>query len=518
MTEDPSTGLSPGPLADAAITTDGTDEGSHGQVSILHVDDDPDMLSLSKTMLERRDIDVTTRTSAEAGLEYLQEADVGCIVSDYEMPRTDGLEFLEAVRKEYPDLPFILFTGKGGEEIASKAISAGVTDYLQKEPDEGQYTVLANRIVNLVDQYRAKQAVEQTQKRFSKLIEHSTDVISIISPDARFEYLSPSAEHILGYEPAEMVGEYIFDYAHPEDRDEAMEKFFETVKDPDKQPTVEFRFKHPDGSWPVLESRGRNLLDDPDVQGFVVNSREITELREHEQELKRQNDQLEVIRSVVSHDLKNPLNVAKTTRDLAAEDFEDPDRREDVPEHLDRLGRALDRMDAIISDMLTMAQQGQRVAETEPVDLESTARAAWEMAGGDDATLDIADAPTIRADESRLQQLLENLFHNSTQHTESGVTVTVGTTAVVDTDDDTSVVGLYVEDDGPGIPEDEREKVFESGYSTAEEGSGFGLAIVEQIAKAHGWEVEITDPGGARENGDAPDTGIRVLLSGVQVA
>jgi signal transduction histidine kinase len=295
-----------------------------------------------------------------------------------------------------------------------------------------------------------------------------------------------------------------------------MEKFFETVEDPDKQPTVEFRFKHPDGSWPVLESRGRNLLDDPDVQGFVVNSREITELREHEQELKRQNEQLEVIRSVVSHDLKNPLNVAKTTLDLATEDFEDPDRREDVPEHLDRLGRALDRMDVIISDMLTMAQQGQRVVETDPVDFEATARAAWEMAGGDDATFEIADTPTIQADESRLQQLLENLFHNAVEHTDTDVTVTVGTTAAADTDD-ASIASLYVEDDGPGIPDDEREKVFESGYSTAEEGSGFGLAIVEQIAKAHGWEVEITDPGGTRENGESRASGTRILISGVQI-
>ena len=517
MTDNTSPGISPGPLADATITSDETDDGTDGQVSILHVDDDPDMLSLSKTMLERRDIDVTTQDSAEAGLEFLREADVGCIVSDYEMPRTDGLEFLEAVRQEYPDLPFILFTGKGGEEIASKAISAGVTDYLQKEPDGGQYTVLANRIVNLVDQYRGKKAVEQTQKRFSKLIEHSTDVISIVSPDARFEYLSPSAEHILGYEPAEMVGEYIFDYAHSEDRDEAMEKFFETVKDPDKQPTVEFRFKHPDGSWPVLESRGRNLLDDPDVQGFVVNSREITELREHEQELKRQNEQIEGIRSVVSHDLKNPLNVAKTTLDLAVEDFDDPDRRDDVSDYFDRLGRALDRMDVIISDMLTMARQGQRVVETEPIELSTVARAAWEMAGDGDGRLEIDDAPTIQADESRLQQLLENLFHNSTQHTDADVTVSLGITAAADADD-TQVVGLYVEDDGPGIPDDEYETVFESGYSTAEEGSGFGLAIVEQIARAHGWAVEITDPSGTQTNGDSPDTGTRVLISGVQVA
>ncbi|WP_299266518.1 hybrid sensor histidine kinase/response regulator [Halorientalis sp.] len=528
MTDDTPTGLSPGPLADATITSDEND----GQVSILHVDDDPDMLSLSKTMLERRDIDVTTRTSAEEGLELLREADVGCIVSDYEMPRTDGLEFLEAVRKEYPDLPFILFTGKGGEEIASKAISAGVTDYLQKEPDEGQYTVLANRIVNLVEQYRVKKAVEQTQKRFSRLIEHSTDVISVVSPDARFEYLSPSAEHILGYEPSEMVGEYIFDYAHPEDRDEAMEKFFETVKHPDKQPTVEFRFKHPDGSWPVLESRGRNLLDDPDVQGFVVNSREITELREHEQKLKRQNDQLEGIRSAVSHDLKNPLNVARTTLDLVVEDFDDPDRRDDLPDHFDRLGRALDRMNAIISDMLTMAQQGQRVVDLEPIELSTVARAAWEMAGDDHATLELDDAPTVQADESRLQQLLENLFRNavehsatsdrsqaqadSTQHATTDVTVSLGTTTVVD-GDDTQVVGLYVEDDGPGIPEDKQEKVFESGYSTAERGSGFGLAIVEQIARAHGWAVDIADPTGAQANADSPDTGTRVLISGVRV-
>ncbi|MFB6084334.1 MAG: response regulator [Halorientalis sp.] len=513
MTEETPAGIAPGPLADAAIASDGDDDE---QVSILHVDDDPDMLSLSKTMLERRDIDVTTRTSAEEGLEYLAEHDVGCIVSDYEMPRTDGLEFLEAVREEYPDLPFILFTGKGGEEIASEAISAGVTDYLQKEPDEGQYTLLANRIVNLVDQYRAEKAVERTQKRFSKLIEHSTDVISIVSPDARFEYLSPSAEHILGYEPEEMVGEYIFDYAHPDDRDEAMEKFFAAVQDPDQQPTVEFRFKHKDGSWRVLESRGRNLLDDPDVQGFVVNSREITELREHEQELRRQNEQLEEIRSVVSHDLQNPLNVAKTTLDLAVEDFGDPDRRADVPEHLDRLGRALDRMDAIISDMLTLAQQGQRVVETEPLELAPIARAAWEMAGDDDATLEIADTLTIRADESRLQQLLENLFHNSIRHADTDVTVTVGTTSAAGTDD-AGTVDLYVEDDGPGIPDDEYEKVFESGYSTAEEGSGFGLAIVDGIARAHGWEVEISDPGGDGTDGDAPETGTRVLIGGVEI-
>jgi DNA-binding NtrC family response regulator len=132
-------------------------------IRVLHVDDEPDFCDVVALYLEREGdaLEVLTEHSADAGLERLETGDVDCVISDYDMPGTDGLEFLEAVREEHPDLPFILFTGKGSEEIASDAISTGVTDYLQKRGGTEQYSVLANRIENTT----RRQYVEREVRR-----------------------------------------------------------------------------------------------------------------------------------------------------------------------------------------------------------------------------------------------------------------------------------------------------------------------------------------------------------------
>ena len=122
---------------------------------ILHVDDNPEFVELASEFLEHEDdmFDIGTETSAHDALDRFSAENLDCIVSDYDMPGTDGLEFLRELRTRYPDLPFILFTGKGSEEIAGEAISAGVTDYLQKGRDTSQYALLANRIRNAIDRY-----------------------------------------------------------------------------------------------------------------------------------------------------------------------------------------------------------------------------------------------------------------------------------------------------------------------------------------------------------------------------
>ncbi|PSP54580.1 hypothetical protein BRC82_09480 [Halobacteriales archaeon QS_1_67_19] len=117
---------------------------------------------------------------------------------------------------------------------------------------------------------------------------------------------------------------------------------------------------------------------------------------------------------------------------------------------------------------------------------------AWETADTKEATLELAGDVVVEADDARFRELLENLFHNAVEHADHTATIEVG--ALEDRE------GFYVADDGPGIPDDLAGDVFEHGFTTADDGTGFGLAIVDSIAEAHGWSVTVTDgsAGGAR--------------------
>ena len=209
--------------------------------------------------------------------------------------------------------------------------------------------------------------------------------------------------------------------------------------------------------------------------------------RQSQRTLAQQNERLDQFASVVAHDLRNPLTVAKGRLELVREERDDED--------VDAAIEALVRMNQIIEDVLALARFGDESVETEPVDLGSVVRAAWGTVGAETATLEVGgDLPRIEGDATRIQQLLENLFRNAVDHGSLDVTVRVGATSD----------GFFVEDDGPGISETDRDKVFDSGYSTGSS-TGLGLAIIKTIVEAHGWAVTISssDGGGTRfEFGD----------------
>jgi signal transduction histidine kinase len=148
-------------------------------------------------------------------------------------------------------------------------------------------------------------------------------------------------------------------------------------------------------------------------------------------------------------------------------------------------------MDAIITDTLTLARQGQAVSDPEPIELVNLVGSCWKNVQTGEATIEIEDEVTIRADRSRLQHVFENLFRNALEHGGANVTVRVG--RIGDH-------GIYVEDTGSGIPEEDRETVFEPGHTSIPGGTGFGLTIVKRIAEAHGWQVAVVSgtEGGAR--------------------
>jgi PAS domain S-box-containing protein len=787
-------------------------------VRVLLVDDEPDLADVAATFLEREDerFTVDTATGAEEALSVLTDREVDCIVSDYDMPGQNGIDLLESVREDYPDLPFVLFTGKGSEEVASDAISAGVTDYLQKETGTSQYAVLANRVGNVVEQYRSRRELEASQKRLSLFIEQSP--LGVLEYDSDFEIVrvNEAGEEILGYSEAELRGETwealvtedsyddvdevtsalaageggyhsvdenvrkdgerivcewhnrvvtddggevvavfslfqdvtererrqqkldelqgrtqllmetetveetvrvateaaddligaplsgvhllndagdalepaavvggvydafdelpsypmdgpegsraelvwdVFRSSEPRrigdtetyeplteptparsvllypieghgvfvvssdephaftDTDETLSEILATtlttaldrveqanrrreslrrlerlhdatlslmqaegdravadraveeaesvlgfplamvrLYDPDEDGLVPVAssdrvdevfedrpvFGPDDGSvsWEAFESGELTLLDDigrhdravdagtplqslmvvpvgergllsagatepatfDETDAFLAQilataMEAAFERVDRRAELERKNDRLEEFANAVSHDLRNPLNVATARLELAADDCDS--------HHLGHASDALDRMETLIGDILTLARQGREAVDPEPVGLEGVVRQAWGDVATADAALTVRDTATIEADPSQLRQLVGNLLGNAVEHGSTSprsqapedsadVTVRVGTLS----DDE----GFYVADDGPGIPAEEREAVFDAGYSTAEGGVGFGLAIVERVADAHGWEVRVTEgsDGGAR--------------------
>ncbi len=795
------------------------------EVRVLHVDDDGSLLGLASAMLERRGFDVVTATDVERALCVLDSEPVDCVVSDYQMPDRNGLEFLELVRERNPALPFVLFTGKGSEEVASDAIAAGVTDYLQKRTTPEQFEELADRVERAVRERRTAEGLSEGDRILTALVETLSGVVYRLRlPGEEPTFLGGRVEGLTGYdaaafrngevtwyaavhgddrgrvereveaalaegrsfdvtyrirtksgrirrvsnrgrgvydgdgEPVAVEG-FVLDrgdgahearvrelhaatrrlfaadsaeavarltaaaardvlgypvncvrlydaehgvlrpaasydgdeglvgerpvYPVPDDSDgdpmsagnypatafragkpvvvdefgeedrpvrsgpvesamylalgeygtisvgstepssfdatdrelagilaenaavalerafhegaleaerDRLAALFENIPDPavrveivDGDPVVEAvnpafesTFGY-DGSAVVGRSLDEVIVPPGDREGartyneqirageslhaevrretadgvrdfllhVVPSAREaaaggytiytdITERRERERELARQNERLEEFASVVSHDLRNPLNVAEGQLEIA--------RATGADASFDAVERAHDRMESRIEGLLDLARQGRAAGETAAVDLAGLSRAAWESVGTGAARLELEDGlPTVEADRERLRQLFENLFSNAVSHGTGGSTArpteravephttdggsgsggTDGGNAESDADRGrheaadggaegsgshlTVTVGpldggFYVADDGVGLPDTRLDRVFEPGYSTGEDGTGFGLAIVRSIAEAHGWSVAATEgaDGGAR--------------------
>ena len=617
-------------------------------IRVLHVDDRPEYSDILTSYLDGHDepFDVVTETDPVVALQTLSDAEFDCLVSDYEMPKMDGLELLAAVQRRQPELPVILLTAKGNESVASEAIAAGVTDYIPKEDLTDSPEILAKRITNAVERQTYSRQFETLVETLPGVVYRTRD-----TPEWETDFVGGNCESLTGY-PADTIvaGEVTWgsDIIHPDDRAsvrDAVDAQLETgdtfeltyrilsadgdkkwvnehgqrvaiedgeaifegfitdvtaLKKSERQlaqysdtleglqrttqqlleattPTAAaeividgiesaFRFDTA-GIWlatddklePVAQTeRGQTLIGEPPtyspaeqslswvafVEGTTrriesmadqpdranpetpINSElivplgeyallnigstepeafseadaervqlwadtvteafarvdQLQQLKTREAELTRQRDRLDQFASVVSHDLRNPINVASGRLKLAAEECDS--------DQLEIIDRALSRMEELIDDALLLARQGQTVGETESLVLCDLVAQCWQTVATAEAAIDCQTDAVIRADPSRLADVIENLFRNAVEHGTDSVQITVGAT-------DT---GFYIADDGPGIPPDEREQIFETGYSTNTDGTGFGLAIVREIVEAHGWAVTVgeSEAGGAR--------------------
>ncbi|AGB15145.1 PAS domain S-box [Halovivax ruber XH-70] len=397
---------------------------------------------------------------------------------------------------------------------ASTVFVIGMTDF---DPSSLAFTVTAAAFAVAILRYRFVDVMPIARETIVDAIE---DGVVVLDNQGRIIDANPQAvsllgvdDSIVGRDASNALPDPVTDRGRADGCDEV------TVQDTERN-----RYLAIDETA-ITDSDGRPL-------GSLLIVRDVTEQRRYERELERQNERLDRFASVVSHDLRNPLNVADGYRSILAERYDDPE--------LDEIETSLARMEHIIEDVLTLARHGDVVDDRTYIDLGTLATVAWNGVDTGEATLRIeTNDHRISADESRLTQALENLFRNAVEHgstspasstrqdaVEHGgrdVTVTVGTvegetvgrsgsSATVEPTEaaSTQADGFYVADDGVGIPESDRDAILEAGYTTNQDGTGLGLDIVSQIVQAHGWSLAVTESadGGARIEIDyEPDHG-----------
>jgi len=327
------------------------------------------------------------------------------------------------------------------------------------------------------------------EERYRKIFEYNNDAVMVVDLETEsFLDVNPAACDLLGYSREELLSMHP-EHIHPNDVERVREEFISQVYQEGSGFTDDLTCLTKDGEAVPTEISGAALDaggDGTDPTQMIAMLRDVSDRVEHRRDLEEKIERLDRFASIVSHDLKNPLSIINGHVTLA--------RETGNPEHFDAIEEAVDRMDEMLSELLQLTREGNLVGERTDIELEHLAREVWIDCELEPATLEIKSSRTLHGDRDRLHELFANLFENAHTHGGESVTVRVGT---LDRDGSD---GFYVEDDGEGIPADEQDTVFEWGHTTTSDGTGFGLAIVDEIAEAHGWEITVCDAeaGGTR--------------------
>lgn len=482
------------------------------------------------------DFSVTTAETAAGGLQAYDAEQADCLVVEPPLD-TDIIEFLSDIRERDPELPILLFASPEDIDVVSKVVAAGA-DYVPKTDTDSQDELLAARIETLggvggehhsSDPWRQSTAAisrlysitNQSELSFTEKLDRALEVgtaelgypfaYATRIEDDNVEVLAVAGEHedisvgmttplsdnycqlTMTEEEPVAIGDAEVDEALsklPVYADLGLACYVGAPITVDDEVYGSLCFAGTEPRDPeLIEAQKLTVKTLAQWVGYEL------ERSQREAELERQIERLEEFSHIVSHDLRNPLNVAQGRLEIAQQTCESP--------HLDTVVDALDRMEDIIEDTLTLARQGQSVDEMEQIEIGDLIEDCWELIESPNAELRVVDEFTVHGDPNRLSHIFENLFRNSIEHSDGTVTIRVGLKNVMYTSTrapDSGTFGFFVEDDGPGIPEGRRESVFDAGETTRTDGTGFGLSIVKQIAEAHGWEVELTEgfDGGAR--------------------
>jgi PAS domain S-box-containing protein len=332
--------------------------------------------------------------------------------------------------------------------------------------------------------------------RYQTIVQHSSDVVSLVDGDGVIRYESPSVERVLGYAPDDLLGECVFDYVHPEDRERVVRAFEEVVRS--SEPVTrraEFRGRNADGSWSWLEAVTSNRPGSSRDE-YVINSRDVTERKRYERRLEEQSEELEALNRLLRHDIRNDMTVVLGWAEELEAHVDETGRS-----HLQRIitnGEHVVELTRLARDYAEMLSRKGEM-ETEPVSLRTVLRneVALRRESFPEATFDCpGEIPDVAVDANEmLRSVFGNLLNNAVQHNDADRPVVEVSWNVRDED-----VLVYVADNGPGVPDDRKDAIFGKGDGGLEgDDTGIGLYLVQRLVSqydGHVW-VEDGDPDGA---------------------
>ena len=357
-----------------------------------------------------------------------------------------------------------------------------------------------------------------SEKHFRSLIEHATDIITVLDTQGRIQYASPSVSRILGIDVSALMGQTLTEFIHPEDQEEALALLAPAEESSTEIRMAEYRFGTNGGRHVVLDSVARDLCHDPAVRGIVVNSRDITDrkaaaakLTALVERLETSNRELQNFAFVASHDLQEPLRKIRAFGDRLQVKCGDALGEQGL-DYVERMLNAAGRMQNLIVSLLDFSRVTSKAQAFVPVDLDETARGVLgdlevriEQIG---AEVELSDLPTIDADPTQMRQLLQNLIGNALKFHHEERAPVVRVTCHPENGSAAKALGpnngrcqIRVEDNGIGFDEKYQDRIFEIFQRlhgrNQYEGTGVGLSICRKIAERHGGNISVTSTPGS---------------------
>jgi PAS domain S-box-containing protein len=350
---------------------------------------------------------------------------------------------------------------------------------------------------DITEHKAAERKLQRSESRFRSLIHNSSDITTVLSAEAVVLYESPAFYRAFGWTEAQVIGRNAFQLVHPDDREHTMKVFAAALAAPGEVHTAQFRFRKADDTYVLLEAVGQSQLDDPDISGIVVNSRDVTERHRLAEQL-RQGHKMEAIGRLaggIAHDFNNLLTVINGYSELVLGGRDLSNRLRKPVEEIRRAGQ---RAAQLTNQLLTFGRQ--RVSKPTAVDLNTTVLNLTIMLPrliGEHIQLKTSldpDAGHVTADGGQLEQVVMNLAINARDAMPDGGTLTIETSAHVRS----PLISLTVRDTGHGMDADTLSRIFEPFYTTKEpgHGTGLGLATVYGIVSQSGGTIEVSSTPG----------------------